>query len=1036
MANDSWATGRACLASLALVVGTAASLSAQTITFGGRTVDVNTLPAEVRAKIQSGEIKLPPGAVMGGGPMPGGGGEAKPEGEDKPKEDKPADGEQPKAEEGGGDTVKRSSDAKGDAEELKARPDKDGFVQFSFRDQAWLDVLEWYAQISEASLDWQELPSDKLNLSTHRKYTVPETRDLLNGALLARGFTMLKRGDVLTVVKLDKIDPSLVPSVDQDLLEDHLPYDFARVRFKLPEDMDPAKAVEDAKVLLNPTAKITPLLASRQLMVIDAVVNLRTVRDWINGEQMAAATDVRPELFTIKFRRADYIADQIMIVLGLDPSSRKSPMELQLEQQRMQLLMQMQQQGKDVAGMLQQDGPKVFIATDRRRNTVSVNAPLKEMEIIKRVVKQFDVPENGLTAEGDESDPDMLIGPGGERLTTEKYQTVNISPDSIVTALKEIGNLNPLTQFTSDTSSKTIFATATAADHATIKRMMDKLDGSGRRLKVVWLSRRTPADQVAGTIQSLMVGEKKEENNNRRGYYGYYDFYGGRNQEESSDSGFRIQADVENNRLLLWANDSEFAEVTALLEELGAISSGNGANPNTWRVLEARDPKETEALLRRLQETWGGRNPLNIRIQPPAAETPATEEKPADQPREEEAKEDESDTLTRFELPRTFGATPVILAQVAQNAADAGEPAEAADPAVDVEPTAEALESEQAEPQATGAAAATAEEPPPINITVTPDGRIVVSSADVAALDQMQELLSDLEAPTKEFEIFPLFNSRASSVVINLEEYFEEDLAEDENDRFFSWWNDQPAQDSTATLGKRRKLRFIWDPDTNTILVQNASPAQLQVVRELIRIYDQPAGDDAVSKRKTGVIEVQYSRAADIATALKDVYRDLLSSKDKEFQNERENNRNGGGGGRRTITLFSGGSSNKSAPLKVQFEGALSVGVDSVSNTLIVSAEEQIYENVVQIIKALDEQAKPDTVVQVHEIRGSIDAEELQQALQSVLSQPWPGGKPEAGGGRQGGGGRGEGRGGDRGGWGGDRGRGGGGDRGRGRGRD
>lgn len=109
------------------------------------------------------------------------------------------------------------------------------------------------------------------------------------------------------------------------------------------------------------------------------------------------------------------------------------------------------------------------------------------------------------------------------------------------------------------------------------------------------------------------------------------------------------------------------------------------------------------------------------------------------------------------------------------------------------------------------------------------------------------------------------------------------------------------------------------------------------------------------------------------------------------------------------------------------------MGVDSVSNTLIVSAEEQIYENIVQIIKSLDEQAKPDTVVQVHEIRGSIDAEELQQALQSVLSQPWPGGKPDsAGGGRQGGGGRGAGRGG----WGGDRGRGGGDGRGRDRGRD
>ncbi|HMO86637.1 MAG TPA: secretin N-terminal domain-containing protein [Lacipirellulaceae bacterium] len=178
--------------------------------------------------------------------------------------------------------------------------------------------------------------------------------------------------------------------------------------------MDPAKAVEDVKVLLNPSAKVTPLLASRQLMVIDAVANLRDVRDLLYAEQLASQSDVRPELFSIRHRRADYIADQIMIVLGLDPSSRKTPMELQLEQQRMQLLMQMQQQGKDVTAMLQKDGPKVFIAVDRRRNTVAVNAPPKEMGIVKRVVAQFDVPETGLAA-GDDGGVGAIVDTTGER---------------------------------------------------------------------------------------------------------------------------------------------------------------------------------------------------------------------------------------------------------------------------------------------------------------------------------------------------------------------------------------------------------------------------------------------------------------------------------------------------------------------------------------------------------------------------------------------------------------------------------------------
>ncbi|HYO25907.1 MAG TPA: secretin N-terminal domain-containing protein, partial [Lacipirellulaceae bacterium] len=588
--------------------------------FAPMSVDMSQLTPEQRAQYEAA-MRARGMNSPGGGPQPG----ANPAGETKP-----AEGEKPKEEKKDEvETVKRTDSGPADPEELKAKPDENGMVQFSFRNQTWADVLQWYADVSSSSLDWQELPADKLNLITQRRHSLDQTRDLINRYLLARGFTMLKQGDVLTVVKVDKIDPALVPRVEPDDLEEMLSYDFARVRFNLPDEMDPAKAVEDVKVLLTPGAKVTPLLASKQLMVIDAAANLRDVRDLMYGEQMAAASDVRPELFPIRYRRAEYIADQIMIVLGLDPSSRKTPMEMQIEQQRMQLLMQMQGNGKDITNLLRQDGPPVFLAVDRRRNTVSVNAPPKEMAIIKRVIEQFDVPGAGGAAET-----------ASDELTTKRYQTVSVSPDAIVTALKEIANLSPLSQLQSDSSSKTIFATATAADHQTIQAMIDKLDGSGRELRVVWLSRRSQADQIAGTIQALMVGEKKEENNNRRGYYSFYGF-GGDDDDDEPESGFRIQADVENNRLILMATEDEFAEVNQMLSELGVVTSQRGGKPETWRVLEARTPEETEELVKRLREAWGGSNPLNINVappagtpavQPPAGQTPATQTPAAQTP--------------------------------------------------------------------------------------------------------------------------------------------------------------------------------------------------------------------------------------------------------------------------------------------------------------------------------------------------------------------------------------------------------------------
>lgn len=959
-------------------------------------------------------------AQMGqGGPQPGGqppGGEQpKPDGEKPPGGEKSAEDSK---------TIKRPTDKpKANAEELKAAPDKDGMVQFTFRGQPWTDVLEWFASVSKKSLDWQELPGDFVNLSTQRRYTIDETRDLLNRTLMARGFTMISLGDVLTVVKIDKIDPSMVRRVEPDDLDEEPPHDFVRTRFPLPPTLEPAKAVEDLKVVLSPTAKVTPLLASKQIQVIDAVANLRDVRDLLYAEQMVADKDVRPRVFgPFKYRRADYIADQVMIVLGLDPNKRMGPMEMQMEQQRMQMAMQMQQQGKDVSKMMKGEGPEVHIAVDKRRNFLLVNAPPAEMDIIARAIQEFDVPESGAVAAATEP------ATGAEELTFKRHSTVSIDPDEVVEALQDLGGLNPLTQMQHDNRSKTIFALATAADHATIESLIDKLDGSGRGLKVIWLSRRNRADQVAGTIKALMVGEKKKEDNSRNRYWSPWDSYGNEDDEEDT-AAFRIQADVENNRLLLWANEDEYKEVSALLKDLGAVAAGAGSNPNKWRVIDARTPAETQELINRLQQTWSGQNKLNINVAPATendAVPPAAQQEPAADDREDRPVAAE-DKITAVTAPFSFAvqtqaqpAWTLIANDVEPTAAPVPAPADAtAEPAASP-----ALSAAPADDKAEASAAAPAEgkTPPPINITVTPDGRMIISSDDVAALDQLEELMSELEPPKHDFEVFQLYNSRASLVTINLKEYFADELSDDEDSSGFSffWGGRDEKQEDPASLGKARKLRFIWDSDTNTIVAQNATEAQLEVIRNLVKIYDQPPSEDSVTRRRTDIVPIRYSNAQDIGTAIKEVYRDLLSSKDKEFQ---AGGREGDDGGRSRSERFSffGGSSSsssqkKSTPMKMSFEGALSIGVDEISNSLIISADDTIWENVRDLAVSLDEKAKPDTVVQVHELRSSLKATDLQAVLNTALARPWQGSKPPEGaasGSRGGSGGSSSSRGGD-----------------------
>ena len=99
-----------------------------------------------------------------------------------------------------------------------------------------------------------------------------------------------------------------------------------------------------------------------------------------------------PDEIPLKHARAEKVIDILYVVLGLDPQSRPTQMELQLQQQKLQLMTQMQQQGKDVMSMLKKDGPPVYLAYNKQRNSIIANAPPEQMKIIQQTIEYLDVP--------------------------------------------------------------------------------------------------------------------------------------------------------------------------------------------------------------------------------------------------------------------------------------------------------------------------------------------------------------------------------------------------------------------------------------------------------------------------------------------------------------------------------------------------------------------------------------------------------------------------------------------------------------------
>ena len=84
----------------------------------------------------------------------------------------------------------------------------------------------------------------------------------------------------------------------------------------------------------------------------------------------------------------------------------------------------------------------------------------------------------------------------------------------------------------------------------------------------------------------------------------------------------------------------------------------------------------------------------------------------------------------------------------------------------------------------------------------------------------------------------------------------------------------------------------------------------------------------------------------------------------------------------------------RSTSVLIRFEGALSLGVDEVSNSLVHFCPAGVLESIKDTVSMLDQAAEPNTVVEVHEIRGTISPEQLQRAVMRAMSEPWVGGKP------------------------------------------
>ncbi|MFM8582455.1 MAG: secretin N-terminal domain-containing protein [Planctomycetaceae bacterium] len=383
-------------------------------------------------------------------------------------------------------------DAPPNPEELKLRPDEQGRIRFNFQGQPWVSVVTWLAEISDLSLDWQELPPGFLNLHTQQSYSIEEARDLINRHLLDRGFTLLKHGEILSVVRITKVDPSLVPRLEPDELAEARPHDFVRVTFPL-DWITAESAVEDLKALISPNGKLTTIKAANQLEAMDAVANLRDIRRLVADPESPRGPRRLVRQFRLEHIKATECQPQLQKLLGLERQSSSSGSDPATMFQQMATFMKQAgiQPGDVKVGRPQP--PQVHIVANPRDNSIVVNAPAEQMAIITEAIKVLDVPQ----------DPSRSVLRNGSRVQTFPLKT--LQPDSAIKLLQELADLDPDTRLQADTKTRAIIAHDNLADQLTIRTLLEKLDGETRAFRVLPL-KKLNAESVAFSLTLVLGG--------------------------------------------------------------------------------------------------------------------------------------------------------------------------------------------------------------------------------------------------------------------------------------------------------------------------------------------------------------------------------------------------------------------------------------------------------------------------------------------------------------------------------------------------
>jgi type II secretory pathway component GspD/PulD (secretin) len=152
-------------------------------------------------------------------------------------------------------------------------------VTIQFKDEPWPSVLEWVAKINDMTVLLDIPPSGKFTYSDSRSFTPAEALDLVHGALLDRGITLVRTGGLLRTTMLgDDMPWELVPFVPADKLDRVAPHEIVMTTLPL-HALTGDKVAAEIELALTPRGRLIGNKIANRVIVFDRAEVCRQVQD-------------------------------------------------------------------------------------------------------------------------------------------------------------------------------------------------------------------------------------------------------------------------------------------------------------------------------------------------------------------------------------------------------------------------------------------------------------------------------------------------------------------------------------------------------------------------------------------------------------------------------------------------------------------------------------------------------------------------------------------------------------------------------------